>query len=137
MTELFASTTRHTKSLCLNCGETLDASSTFGVGEGEIRPGEGDVTVCSMCRHVMIYHADLSLRNPTDEEIIEIAGDPKLVSTVTLMGAYHQEKELETRRRENRAQAGDEEASRQVRREARRAAIAFLKASGREVPGLE
>jgi hypothetical protein len=138
MTELFASTTQHTESHCLNCGAKLDASSTFGVGEGkEVRPGEGDMTVCFMCRHVMIYNADLSLRNPTDEEVVDIAGDPCLVSTVTLMGAYHQEKELETRRRENRAQAGDEEASRQVCRAARRAAVAFLKASGSKVPGLE
>lgn len=128
--ELSASTTRHTKSPCLSCGRGLDASSMIGVGDEVVSPGEGDITVCLYCRHVMVYTADLSLRNLTDEEVVEIAGDPRLVSTVTLMGAYHQEQELEARRRAGESQAGDEEASRQVRRQARRAAIAFLKASG-------
>jgi hypothetical protein len=99
----------------------------IGMG-GEHSPRDGDMTVCLYCRHVMIYNADLSLRNPTDEEIVEIAGDPALVATITLMGAYGQEQELEARRRDGNPQAGDEKARRQIHRQARRAAIAFIKA---------
>ena len=128
---LYASTTRHTSSPCLNCGALLDASSVYSQ-ERRVRPGEGDITICLMCRHVMAYKADLSLRPLTDEEIVEVAGDPRLVSMIDLVGAYQKDKELETRRREGRPQAGDKEARRQVHRQARRAAIAFLTAARRE-----
>jgi hypothetical protein len=131
MTELYASTTRHTKTPCLNCGHTLSAASGFGVEPRLKIPNEGDVTACLYCRHVMVYNADLSLRNPTDEEVVEIAGDPELVAMITLLGTHEQEKELEARRRRGESTAGDEEASRQVRRQARRAALTFLKAGVR------
>lgn len=134
LTGIYASTTRHTESPCLNCGKRIDAASVFGVGEDAVRPpGEGDITICLHCRHVMAYTADLTLRALTDEEVVDIAGDPRLVSSIELMGAYAKDKELATRRRENRSQAGDEKVSRQVHRQARRAAIAFLKASRRTV----
>jgi len=128
---LYASTTRHIESPCLGCGARIDASSIFA-GDPSRSPGEGDITICLHCRHVMAYKADLSLRPLTDEEIVEVAGDPRLVSMIDLVGAYQKDKELETRRREGRPQAGDKEARRQVHRQARRAAIAFLTAARRE-----
>ena len=129
--DLYASTTLHTESPCLGCGKLLDASSIYG-DEPSRGPSEGDITICLQCRHVMAYRADLSLRALTDDEIKEVAGHPRLVSMIDLAGAYQKDKELEARRRGGNAQAGDEEASRQIRRQARRAAIALLTASRRE-----
>ena len=135
MSELSASSIRHIETACLSCGKGLDAAAQIGAGMPS--PSEGDVTVCLYCRHVMIYNADLSLRNPTDAEVVEIAGDPRLVATINLLGAYQKEKELETRRRENGPRAGDEEISRQIRRAARRAAVALFKAKSSKVSRLE
>jgi hypothetical protein len=105
----------------------LDAASLIGV-DGDMRgPRGGDITVCLRCRHVMAYNDDLSLRDLTDKEVVDIAGEPTLVATVVLMGAYDQEREIEARRRAGNPQVGDEEVSRQVHRAARRAALAFLK----------
>ena len=133
---LYASTTRHTESSCLNCGHRIDASSVYTAEAGRA-PRDGDISICLMCRHVMAYRADLSLRPLTDQEIVDVAGDPRLVSMIDLVGAYQKDKELAARRRENRAQAGDEEASRQVHRQARRAAIAFLTAARRDAARLK
>jgi hypothetical protein len=122
--------TRHSETPCTNCGKLLDAASMIGV-EGDMRgPQGGDITVCLKCRHIMAYNDDLSLRDLTDEEIVDVAGNPQLVATVTLMGAYDKEREVEARRRDGKPQAGDEETRRQVHRAARRAAESFLKASG-------
>jgi hypothetical protein len=125
---MYVNTTRHTESKCLNCGYIIDASSMFADGNKIVSPSEGDMAVCLMCRHLMIYNADLSLRNPTDEEVVEIAGDPDLVAAVTLLGAHQKDQEIEARRREGRSLPGDEEVSRQVHRQARRAALRFAKA---------
>lgn len=133
---LSARTTRHTESPCVNCAKLLDAASMFTFGDEEATPDEGDFTVCLYCRHLMVFNADLSLRNPTDDEIKLIAGDQRVVSTMELLGAYDLEQNLEARRRAGESQAGDEEARRQVYRKARRAALAFLKASVK-MPGLE
>jgi hypothetical protein len=74
----------------------------------------------------MAYNDDLSLRDLNDEEVVDVAGDPVLVATIELMGAYKQEGEVEARRRAGNPQAGDEEASRSLHRAARRAAESFL-----------
>jgi hypothetical protein len=129
---LYANTTLHTESACLNCGKGLDASSVHSIEQPSRGPGDGDITICIYCRHVMAYRADLSLRPLTDAEIVDVAGDPRLVSMIDLVGAYQKDKELAARRREGRPLAGDKEASRQVHRQARRAAIAFLTAARRE-----
>lgn len=129
--------TRHVSTPCLSCGKPLDSSSMVGPNGETATPSEGDMTVCLYCRHLMTYNADLSLRNLTGEEIIEVAGEPILVSMIDLLGAYEKDEELEARRRRGEPQAGDAEVSRQVHRQARRAAVAFLKASRKPPTGLE
>jgi hypothetical protein len=44
----------------------------------EAVPSDGDVTVCFDCGHIMVF-ADGRLRNPTDTEMHDIAGDPRII----------------------------------------------------------
>jgi DNA-directed RNA polymerase subunit RPC12/RpoP len=61
---------------CLNCGKLM----TGATGAGGRTPKADDVAMCLYCGHVMIYGDDLALREPTDAEMIDIAGDPELVA---------------------------------------------------------
>lgn len=54
---------------CVNCGEWINSASAI---RHEHKPSEGDVTICLYCKAVMVFNADLSLRNPTTEELAEI-----------------------------------------------------------------
>ena len=71
-------TTDTPKRPCLGCGAQNDAATeTFG--EEASPPEGGDVTVCIYCGHISVFNADLTLRNPTDEEIHIIAGDERIL----------------------------------------------------------
>jgi hypothetical protein len=60
---------------CLNCG--LEVSGATGwEGRG---PHPGDASVCLRCGHFMVFADDMTLRAPTDAEILEWAGDPALL----------------------------------------------------------
>lgn len=58
-------TTKTPPSKCPACGEPTDAATATGRGT---RPREGDASMCLSCGHMMIFNADLTMRNPTDEE---------------------------------------------------------------------
>jgi hypothetical protein len=62
---------------CTNCGKEL--SGAAGLGNDDM-PKPGDVCVCLDCGHVMAFADDLTLRNLTDEEIVEFAGRPEIIS---------------------------------------------------------
>jgi hypothetical protein len=62
--------------MCLGCGQLLDASTCVGEDAG---PTEGDVTVCLACGHIMVFGRNLVLRNPSDDEIADIAGDERVL----------------------------------------------------------
>jgi len=64
-------------SSCTNCGTILDAATS--VGDHGI-PSEGDVTICIKCGHIMAFDSDLALRDLTGEEIVEFAGDPRIIA---------------------------------------------------------
>jgi hypothetical protein len=77
-----------TKPRCLNCNAILDGAAA--VEEGEPRqhwPKAGDATVCILCGHVMMYTEDNMLREPTDKEIRQLAGDPALLMIMKARGA--------------------------------------------------
>ena len=78
-------TTRHKLTPCLNCGKELDAASGL---EHDSTPSPGDMTVCLYCHHVMVYESELTLRNPTDAEVVEIAGDPSLLIVMQALEKY-------------------------------------------------
>ena len=64
-------------SWCLNCGKMNDAALCIGA---DGTPSPGDVTACIVCGHIMLFADDLTLRNPTDSEIYDIAGDRRIIA---------------------------------------------------------
>jgi hypothetical protein len=44
------------------------------------QPKPGHITVCIGCGHLMAFAEDMRLRNLTDAEMYEIAGDPRLIA---------------------------------------------------------
>jgi len=68
--------TRTPPSFCLDCGKKLDAAAA--VREGA-EPKPDDISLCIYCGHIMMYAPDLTLRELTDDEIVEIAGRPDVV----------------------------------------------------------
>lgn len=73
---------------CLNCGKRLDGCSV--VDEAFARPKEGDFTICIKCGHLMVFGDGLKLRNPTEEELRDIAGDPRIVRASTALAAIRE-----------------------------------------------
>jgi hypothetical protein len=69
-------------SVCTSCGLVMDGAT--GVAEdghkGDIVPDPGDFTVCINCGHLMIFNEDLTLRDLTDDEMIKVAGDKRLIA---------------------------------------------------------
>ena len=64
---------------CLDCGATLDMVANF---HGELpvpREGHTLLTICMVCGHIMAFDDKLKFRPLTDEEIIDVAGDVKLL----------------------------------------------------------
>ena len=75
------STNRVKESACINCGAALTAATAVeGVGDEERLPEPGDLTVCMYCKHLMMFADDLTLRNLTDDEMKEVAGDPRMLA---------------------------------------------------------
>jgi hypothetical protein len=67
------------KNACLNCGKILDGATAIDE-EGAVRPTPGAITVCMYCGHLMAFDERLHFRELTDAEIIEIAGDERLIA---------------------------------------------------------
>jgi hypothetical protein len=65
------------KPQCLNCRTLLDGAT--GV-DTRNRPSPGSVTVCIYCGHISVFANDLSLREPTGEEMREIAGNETILA---------------------------------------------------------
>jgi len=63
---------------CLDCGEALDAATS--VGDSDSTPSSGDVTICIKCGHIMAFDDLLRLRELTGEEIVDMAGDPRIIA---------------------------------------------------------
>lgn len=70
---------------CTNCGTELDGCASAADDD---MPGADDFTVCSECGHVMAYTAEMTLRDLTDAEMIELAGDPVLLAAQHECAAY-------------------------------------------------
>lgn len=63
---------------CLNCGHVVDAATEpFG---NKPRPVAGDISVCLYCGNVAAFTADEKLRPLTDEEIVMVAGDKRILA---------------------------------------------------------
>ena len=77
-------TTRTKENACLNCGHSITAGAP--VERGDRPPVPGDIAICLYCAHVHIYADGLALREPNDDEMVEIAGDPDMVKAVNAIG---------------------------------------------------
>jgi hypothetical protein len=51
---------------CTNCGKLVDSATAL---DGDHVPKPGDVTICLDCRHLMVFADDMTVRNPTDDEV--------------------------------------------------------------------
>lgn len=80
MTLKLARTERTKPHRCLKCGENNDAAT--GVVDKQARntlkPKPGDVMICFVCGHVMMFANDLSFRELTAEERTHAERDPRL-----------------------------------------------------------
>jgi len=75
---------RTRSSNCINCGKKLDASFAADPTHPDA-PTPGSVSICMYCHHLMIYGDDMILRNPTNEEMMELAGDEELLQAMKLL----------------------------------------------------
>ena len=71
-------TTTLARDKCLNkeCARTVDAATSINQGH---RPKPDDITICFYCGHIMAFNSLLHLRELTNDEIIEVAGDPDII----------------------------------------------------------
>ena len=71
-------------SSCIDCGKKLDAAFAADPAHPDA-PLPGSISICMYCHHLMIYGDDMTLRNPTDEEMTELAGDEELLQAMKLL----------------------------------------------------
>jgi hypothetical protein len=78
---------------CLGCGAMLDSGTMIG-GTGAPHPGA--LSICWKCGHLQMYAEDMSFRPLTDAELLEVAGDPRIVLANTIrepvIKLYHDDK---------------------------------------------
>jgi len=66
-------TTRLPEAECLRCRKKVDAASC--IADDGAAPEPGDVTICIFCGYLMTFADDLSFRELTEEEILELPLD--------------------------------------------------------------
>lgn len=76
---------------CVNCGKKIDSAAPTPDYPDGSAPRPGDVAICLDCVHVHIYADDLTLRNPTEAELVDIAGDPDIVRAVNQLGMFNRQ----------------------------------------------
>ena len=69
--------TRTPKESCPSCGYEYDCAADVLDTPRSARAG--DVSICISCGHIMVFAADLSKRELTDEEAHKIAGDRRIL----------------------------------------------------------
>lgn len=69
---------------CPNCLRELDRLSSL---EGET-PAPGDITVCLYCSHILILDEELKVRELTDKEMLDVAGDPDVKRIIEFTAAF-------------------------------------------------
>lgn len=70
---------------CLNCGKEMSGSTNPSGGGG---PEVGSIAVCIYCGHVMEFGIGLVLQQPSDETILNIAGDPEFLKIMCAVGSF-------------------------------------------------
>jgi hypothetical protein len=81
-------TTRMQSATCTNCHKVVDAASGVGTDDS---PDPGDFTICIYCGHLMVFADDLTLRELTEDEMVDVAGDRRLLAVQRARGAMVKE----------------------------------------------
>ena len=68
---------------CLTCNAKLSGASNTG----DVGPAPGDFSICWYCQAVMVYNDNLTLREPTEQDIAEM--DTLQVSRMQRMVTRH------------------------------------------------
>jgi len=71
---------------CLNCGVITDRASgviSDDLVTGPVIPEPGSITICIECGHIMAFAGDLTFRQLTDDEMKQVAGDPRIIAAQT------------------------------------------------------
>jgi hypothetical protein len=63
---------------CLQCNAINDGATS--VGEKDETPGPGSICICSECGHIMAYGDNMQMRELTEKEMLDIAGDPRIIT---------------------------------------------------------
>lgn len=62
---------------CTACKKELDRAACV---DTEARPEPDDITICLTCGHIMAFADDLSLRDLTEVEMYNAAGDYRILA---------------------------------------------------------
>lgn len=81
--------TRTRMTPCPSCGKPLDCAT--GV-DGKSKPKFGDVSVCLYCGEILSFGMGLVLQPLTDEQMIEVAGDKRILAAQRLRGEVMKQK---------------------------------------------
>jgi hypothetical protein len=66
---------------CLDCGAPCPVHTSV---TGAARPSPGDISICWTCGHLMAFaDADGRVRALTEAEVVEVAGDPRIVRSAS------------------------------------------------------
>jgi hypothetical protein len=71
---------------CLNCGYEMDAATATNPAYEMEPPKPGDIAICLKCAHIHAFADDLTVRELTDAEVVEVAGNPDMVRAVEAIG---------------------------------------------------
>ena len=61
---------------CPGCNMKIDRATGITCEQ----PNPGDITICLNCGHIMAFKKDLTIRDLTDEEMHDVAGDPRVIA---------------------------------------------------------
>lgn len=74
-------------SSCTACGTPLDRATGVDTDDN---PNPGDVTICFRCGHIMAFATDLTMRELTDTEAKEVAGNKTILAIQRARGKVWQ-----------------------------------------------
>jgi len=75
---------------CHKCGHDLDAATSFH----DRKPSEGCCSICIGCGNIMIFNADLTLREPTETERRHFGLIPEVIAVQIYIRSRQKEEGL-------------------------------------------
>ena len=70
---------------CLHCHALLDRAT------GESQPQPGDLSVCITCGNLMIFTEDMSLREPTAQELRAVMANEEIADLINSVRSFIRE----------------------------------------------